>query len=56
MVFAVTIGVSLVTEKPPLETKRVVRQCHSPEPMGQQQTAHDVVATDGGESQSPADD
>ncbi|PSP72987.1 cation acetate symporter [Halobacteriales archaeon QS_3_64_16] len=56
IVFAVTIGVSLVTKKPPLETKRVVRQCHSPEPMGQQQTAHDVVAADGGEEQSPADD
>ncbi|APW99672.1 cation acetate symporter [Halobiforma lacisalsi AJ5] len=55
IVFAVTIIVSLVTDDPPAETKRIVRQCHSPEPMGQQQTAEDVVA-DGGESQTPADD
>ncbi|MFC6824479.1 sodium:solute symporter family transporter [Halopelagius fulvigenes] len=55
IVFAVTIGVSLVTSEPPLETKRMVRQCHSPEPMGQQQTAEDVVSTDGG-SETPADD
>jgi cation/acetate symporter len=54
IVFAVTIAVSKVTAEPPLETKRMVRQCHSPEPMGQQQTAEDVVSTDGGET--PADD
>ena len=54
VVFAVTIGVSLATDEPPLRTKRMVRQCHSPEPMGQQQTAEDVVAADGGET--PADD
>ncbi|AHF99039.1 sodium:proton symporter [Halostagnicola larsenii XH-48] len=53
VVFAVTIVVSLMTEEPDMETKRVVRQCHSPEPMRQQQTAEDVV-TDGGET--PADD
>ncbi|OLZ41382.1 cation acetate symporter [Natrinema saccharevitans] len=53
VVFIVTIAVSLVTEEPDIETKRVVRQCHSPEPMGQQQAAEDVV-TDGGET--PADD
>ncbi|WP_049988727.1 VC_2705 family sodium/solute symporter [Natrinema salifodinae] len=53
IVFAVTIVVSVATDEPPVETKRVVRQCHSPEPMGQQQTAEDVV-TDGGET--PADD
>lgn len=53
IVFAVTIVVSMVTDEPPLETKRVVRQCHSPEPMGQQQAAEDAV-TDGGET--PADD
>ncbi|MFC4986599.1 VC_2705 family sodium/solute symporter [Saliphagus infecundisoli] len=53
VVFAVTIVVSAATDEPPLETKRIVRQCHSPEPMGQQQTAEDVVA-DGGET--PADD
>ncbi|WP_246999944.1 VC_2705 family sodium/solute symporter [Halosolutus gelatinilyticus] len=54
IVFAVTIIVSLVTTEPPMETKRIVRQCHSPEPMGQHKTAEDVVATDGG--QTPADD
>ncbi|WP_256390849.1 VC_2705 family sodium/solute symporter [Natronoarchaeum rubrum] len=54
VVFVVTIVVSLVTEEPDLETKRVVRQCHSPEPMGQHRTAEDVVATDGGDA--PADD
>jgi cation/acetate symporter len=55
VVFAVTIGVSLVTDEPPLETKRMVRQCHSPEPMGQQQTAEDVVGNDGSGG-TPADD
>ncbi|ELZ32805.1 Na+/solute symporter [Halogeometricum pallidum JCM 14848] len=55
IVFAVTIGVSLVTDEPPLETKRMVRQCHSPEPMGQQQTAEDVVGNDGSGG-TPADD
>jgi cation/acetate symporter len=55
IVFAVTIGVSLATEEPPLETKKIVRQCHSPEPMSQQQTAEDVVAADGG-TETPADD
>ena len=54
LVFVVTIAVSLATPEPPMETKRLVRQCHSPEPMGQQQSAEDVVATDGGET--PADD
>ncbi|GAB7008585.1 VC_2705 family sodium/solute symporter [Halorubrum trueperi] len=49
IVFAVTIVVSMVTDEPPKETKRIVRQCHSPEPMSQQQTAEDVVAADGGE-------
>jgi len=53
-VFLVTIAVSLVTPEPPEETKKIVRQCHSPKPMGQQQSAADVV-TDGGE-QTPADD
>ena len=52
--FLVTIVVSLATPEPPTETKRLVRQCHSPEPMGQQQTAEDAVATDGGEA--PTDD
>ncbi|WP_408959163.1 VC_2705 family sodium/solute symporter [Natrinema sp. 74] len=53
IVFIVTIGVSLLTDEPDMETKRIVRQCHSPKPMAQQQTAEDVV-TDGGET--PADD
>ncbi len=53
IVFAVTIVVSLLTDEPDLETKRIVRQCHSPEPMGQHKTAEDVVA-DGGNA--PADD
>ncbi|QLG60550.1 VC_2705 family sodium/solute symporter [Halorarum salinum] len=53
VVFAVTIGVSLVTDEPDMETKRLVRQCHSPEPMTRMQSAEDVAATDGGE---PGDD
>jgi len=48
IVFIVAIAVSMATDEPSLETKRIVRQCHSPEPMGQQETAEDVVA-DGGE-------
>ncbi len=51
VVFAVTIVVSMATTEPPLETKQMVRQCHSPEPMGQQQTAEDIVGGD-----APADD
>ena len=50
IVFAVTIGVSLATDEPDLETKRLVRQCHSPDPMTRQESAEDVAATDGGES------
>jgi cation/acetate symporter len=53
VVFIVTIVVSYATPEPPMETKRIVRQCHSPERMGRQQTAEDIV-TDGGEN--PADD
>ena len=53
VVFAVTIVVSRLTAEPPLETKLMVRQCHSPEPMGKDMTAEDVVennvVTDGGE-------
>jgi cation/acetate symporter len=48
IVFVVTIVVSMATAQPPERIKRIVRQCHSPEPMGQQQTAEDVVAADGG--------
>ncbi|WP_336360331.1 sodium:solute symporter family transporter [Haladaptatus sp. ZSTT2] len=54
LVFLVTIAVSLVTPEPSLETKRMVRQCHSPEPMGQQQSAEDIVSSSGGKT--PADD
>ncbi|MEF8916001.1 sodium:solute symporter family transporter, partial [Natronomonas sp.] len=54
VVFLVTIVVSLATPEPPMETKRLVRQCHSPEPMGQQQTAQDVV-TDGGDEELATD-
>jgi cation/acetate symporter len=54
VVFIVTIAVSMATPEPPLETKRLVRQCHSPEPMGQQQTAQDVVA-DGGDEELATD-
>jgi cation/acetate symporter len=55
LVFLVTIVVSLITPEPDDRTKQIVRQCHSPEPMGQQQTAEDVVAADGGQ-ETPADD
>ncbi len=51
-VFIVTIAVSLMTPEPDMRTKRMVRQCHSPEPMGQQQSAEDVVTG----SDAPADD
>ena len=54
VVFVVTIAVSLVTDEPATEIKKMVRQCHSPEPMGQQQTAEDVVSASGGDA--PADD
>ena len=54
LVFLVTIGVSMATPEPPLETKRMVRQCHSPEPMGQQQSAENIVSDSGGDA--PADD
>ncbi|WP_306057573.1 VC_2705 family sodium/solute symporter [Natronococcus wangiae] len=55
IVFAITIVVSLVTDEPPLETKQMVRQCHSPEPMPKDMTAADVVAEKNGGS-APADD
>ncbi len=54
VVFVVTIAGSPVTSEPAMEIKKMVRQCHSPEPMGQQQTAEDVVSASGGDS--PADD
>ncbi len=46
IVFAVTIVVSLATSEPDLETKKMVRQCHSPEPMRKQQSAEDAVSGD----------
>lgn len=54
IVFAVIIGVSFVTEDPPEDVKRLVRQCHSPEPMDQMDSAEDV-ATDGGTEESSDD-
>jgi cation/acetate symporter len=56
LVFLVTILVSILTPEPDLETKRLVRQCHSPEPMGQQQTAEDIVSDAGGSGGAPSDD
>lgn len=47
IVFAVIIVVSMVTDNPPEDIKRLVRQCHSPKPMSQMESAEDV-ATDGG--------
>ncbi|MDG5820336.1 cation acetate symporter [Natronococcus sp. A-GB7] len=52
VVFTVIIVVSLVTDEPPQHVKRLVRQCHSPEPMSQMESAEDAAA-DGG---TPADD
>ncbi|TYL37717.1 cation acetate symporter [Natronococcus pandeyae] len=52
VVFAVIIVVSVVTDDPPQHVKRLVRQCHSPEPMSKMQSAEDAAA-DGG---TPADD
>ncbi|MDQ2050604.1 cation acetate symporter [Natronolimnohabitans sp. A-GB9] len=46
------IVVSMFTEDPPEDVKRLVRQCHSPKPMSKMDSAEDV-ATDGG---TPADD
>ncbi|WP_122090181.1 sodium:solute symporter family transporter [Halalkalicoccus subterraneus] len=57
IVFAVTIAVSLVTSEPPLRTKQMVRQCHSPDPMPKDMTAADVVAEkNGNRPETPADD
>jgi cation/acetate symporter len=55
LVFIVTIVVSMLTPEPDLETKQLVRQCHSPEPMGQQQSAEDIVSA-GGSGGAPSDD
>ncbi|ADD06717.1 SSSF family transport protein [Natrialba magadii ATCC 43099] len=51
VVFGVIIVVSIVTDNPPQHVKRLVRQCHSPEPMSQTESAED--AANGG---APADD
>ncbi|PGF14864.1 cation acetate symporter [Natrinema sp. CBA1119] len=56
IVFAVTIIVSLVTSEPPLETKQMVRQCHSPDPMPKDKTAADIVAEKNRDGNAPADD
>ncbi|WP_323171511.1 cation acetate symporter [Natrialba sp. PRR66] len=56
IVFAITIVVSLVTTEPPLETKQMVRQCHSPDPMPSDKTAADIVAEKNGNANAPADD
>ncbi|MFC7248487.1 cation acetate symporter [Halomicroarcula sp. GCM10025324] len=56
LVFIVTIVVSMLTPEPDLETKQLVRQCHSPEPMGQQQSAEDIVSSSGGSGGAPSDD
>ncbi|WP_121742319.1 sodium:solute symporter family transporter [Natronorubrum halophilum] len=56
IVFAVTIAVSLVTDDPPLETKQMVRQCHSPDPMPSDKTAADIVAEKNRSGNAPADD
>jgi len=53
IVFVIIMAVSLATTNPPDDVKRMVRQCHSPEPMTRMQSAEDAAATDGGE---PADD
>jgi cation/acetate symporter len=44
--------VSVVTDEPPQEIKRLVRQCHSPEPMSQMESAEDAAGNGG----TPADD
>ena len=54
IVFAITIFVSYVTEEPPLRTKQMVRQCHSPDPMPKDKTAAQVVAEKN--NNAPADD
>lgn len=48
IVFVVTIVVSLLTDEPSDRIKRIVRQCHSPKPMSQQESAEHVVDTDTG--------
>ncbi|SEH11417.1 cation/acetate symporter [Natronorubrum sediminis] len=54
IVFSVIIVVSVLTDEPPEDVKRLVRQCHSPEPMQQMESAEDI-ATDGGLEDGVAD-
>ena len=54
IVFAITIFVSYVTDDPPMKTKKMVRQCHSPEPMPRDTTAAEVVSEK--MDDTPADD
>ncbi|MFC6836748.1 sodium:solute symporter family transporter [Halomarina ordinaria] len=56
IVFAVTIGVSLLTDEPDLQTKMLVRQCHSPEPMHETTAAEAVASSERTDSGTPADD
>ena len=58
LVILTIVFVSMITDEPPEKTKMMVRQCHSPDPMGRDVTAAEVVerkldardaATDGGE-------
>lgn len=44
LVMITIIAVSMVSNDPPERIKRVVRQCHSPEPISGDRTAEDVVA------------
>lgn len=43
LVIATMVVVSLVTDEPPQKTKMMVRQCHSPDPIGRGVTAAEVV-------------
>jgi len=55
LVFVITIAVSLMTPEPDEETKQMVRQCHSPEPMPRNMTAEEMVARRTDDAQ-PSDD
>ncbi|KYH25749.1 cation/acetate symporter ActP [Halalkalicoccus paucihalophilus] len=56
-VIVLMVVVSLVTDEPPMRTKQMVRQCHSPDPMPKDMTAADVVAEkNGNRPETPADD
>ena len=54
LVIVLMIVVSAVTDDPPLRTKQMVRQCHSPDPMPKDKTAAEVVAEQN--RNPPADD